>query len=248
MPDSNARVVAATAVALGAAACVLASRWARCVLRRRASVELLYFNISGLGEPIRLALTLAGQPFVDRRVSFDEFQQLKPTLRFGQVPCLVVDGVELFQSAAILRYVGQAFDPSGTLYPRRDLALASKVDALMDQVADMLVGRKVYKYKSRFGFPDALFTPELTQTVERTWRDETLPRHLGFFIRCLAESPTGWLAGTRAPTVADLLLACVLRTDVANAAPLPQSLLAFVDAVYSLPAVKAFKQAEEAAR
>ena len=161
----------------------------------------------------------------------------------------------------------------------------------MDQVADMLVGRKVraqcraramsavrrprvraarasprvpprppvrppppppppqvYKYKSRFGFPDALFTPELTQTVERTWRDETLPRHLGFFIRCLAESPTGWLAGTRAPTVADLLLACVLRTDVANAAPLPQSLLAFVDAVYSLPAVKAFKQAEEAAR
>ena len=118
MPDSNARVVAATAVALGAAACVLASRWARCVLRRRASVELLYFNISGLGEPIRLALTLAGQPFVDRRVSFDEFQQLKPTLRFGQVPCLVVDGVELFQSAAILRYVGQAFDPSGA--PRRE--------------------------------------------------------------------------------------------------------------------------------
>lgn len=116
----------------------------------------------------------------------------------------------------------------------------------MDQVADMMVGRKVYKYKARFGFPEQIFTPELTQTVETSWREDTLPRHLGFFAKCLAESSTGWLAGTPAPTVADVLLAVVLKTDVAAVAPLPPPLLAFVEAFYELPAVKAFKAAEAA--
>lgn len=106
--------------------------------------------------------------------------------------------------------------------------------------------RCIRSSQARFGFPEALFTPELTQTVETSWREETLPRHLGFFTQCLAESTTGWLAGTAAPTVADILLAVVLKTDVANAAPLPPPLLAFADAVYELPAVKAFKAAETA--
>ena len=71
---------------------------------------------SRLGEPIRYVLTLSGVPFEDYRfASRDEFLALKPSLRFGQVPCLTIDGVEFFQSAAIMRAVCKIF--GSPLYP-----------------------------------------------------------------------------------------------------------------------------------
>lgn len=116
MPD---KLFAAAALAgVGAAYILYTSRLARQMLNRATtSVQLSYFDISGLGEPIRFALSIAGMPFTDKRLNYDEFLALKPTLRFGQVPCLTVvrnrTRHEIFQSAAILRYIGQAFDLSG---------------------------------------------------------------------------------------------------------------------------------------
>ena len=60
-------------------------------------------------------------------------KQLKPTLRFGQVPCLVVDGEEYVQCAAILKLIARRFDQSGSLYPS-DPLVAAKVDAISDAV------------------------------------------------------------------------------------------------------------------
>ena len=75
----------------------------RRTLAWRPKVKLMYFNIDGLGEPIRLALAQAGVPFDDHRFKEGEFAKIKPTLAFGQVPCLVVDGREIVQTASILR-------------------------------------------------------------------------------------------------------------------------------------------------
>jgi hypothetical protein len=111
MPD--AKLVATAAAAVMAVSAFLLRRRLCCLLSRRASVTLTYFDISGLGEPIRLALSVAQMPFEDKRLERDEFLALKPKLRFGQVPCLQVGSEELFQSSAILRYIGQAFDMSG---------------------------------------------------------------------------------------------------------------------------------------
>ena len=67
--------------------------------KRTARVKLTYFNIGGLGEPIRYVLALSGVPFEDYRfASRDEFVALKPSLRFGQVPFLELNGEELFQA------------------------------------------------------------------------------------------------------------------------------------------------------
>lgn len=309
-PGAAYAAVAAAAALAAVATYALTARRLACLQRRRASITLKYFDIPGLGEPIRMALSYAGVRFTDQRLSREQFGAIKPELKFGQVPCLIVDGQEIFQSAAILRYIGRALDPSGTraaasstdagvrwpsaarrepagqqrgrdaralrqhrsraagppaarshtsappslpraagtLYPAADLALAAAVDGIMDQCADMMIGRKVYKYKQRFGFPDSVFTPAVTQTVEDTWRDETLPRHLGFFARCLAASPSGWLAGTPGPSCADFLLAAILKTDVSKVAPLPNVLADWVERVYALPAVKAWKEKEAAAR
>jgi len=160
------RIIVATAAC--AAACLWNARRVRCMIRRRlARVRLTYFDIPGLGEPIRLTLALAGVPFTDERLTREQFQAAKPTLRFGQVPYLTVNDHEFVQSGAILRYVAVAFDASGTLYPTANPALAASVDALMDACYDMVVGKKVYTYRSRFGFPDEIFTPEVTEPAFR---------------------------------------------------------------------------------
>jgi glutathione S-transferase len=104
--------------------------------------------------------------------------------------------------------------------------------------------RRVFTYRERFGFPDAIFTPPVLESIQAKWTNETLPRHLGFFVHRLAQSPTGWIAGTLGPSVADILLASLLRNEITPLAPLPPPLADLVDRVYSLPAVVEFKLAE----
>ena len=143
------QLVLGTGAAIGAAVAAYYLQPLRRLKRARAKITLKYFNIDGLGEPIRLALAMAGVSFEDHRFKErSEFIALKPSLTFGQVPALFVDGTEMVQSAAVMRYIGQALDPSGTLYPS-DPVVAQKVDAMADQVKDMVTGRLVYKYKVR---------------------------------------------------------------------------------------------------
>ena len=146
-------------------------------LLRPCRVKLMYFNIDGLGEPIWLALAQAGVPFDDHRFKEGEFATIKPTLAFGQVPCLVVDGREIVQTASILRYVGKVLDATGTLYPA-DAAVAQRVDAMMDQTKDMMTGRMAHKYRERFGFG--------CSTTRRSPRS----RRRGSRRRCRATSPS----------------------------------------------------------
>ena len=75
-------------VGLGVAAALALShaRLFQFVRRKVCRVKLLYFDIPGLGEPIRYALAVAGVPFEDFRfASREDFIALKPSLRFGQV-------------------------------------------------------------------------------------------------------------------------------------------------------------------
>ena len=75
-----------------------------------------YLDIKGLGEPIRLALTVGGLPFEDVRLSYDDVVALKGVAGdltkhngspFGQVPVLEIDGRPFGQSGALLRWVGR---------------------------------------------------------------------------------------------------------------------------------------------
>eukprot|EP00962_Isochrysis_galbana_P022835 scaffold6852_cov134-Isochrysis_galbana.AAC.1 len=80
--------------------------------------------------------------FTDERLTREQFADVKSQLRFGQVPCLTVNGDEYFQSSAILRYIGRAFDSSGSLYPSGNLAVAATIDALLDACTDMVTFRQ----------------------------------------------------------------------------------------------------------
>jgi len=239
------RLVGAATVA--AVAAVISKPYLEQLIHRlTATVKLQYFDLAGLGEPIRYALAQAGVPFEDARfASRDEFLAEKPRLRFGQVPYLIVNGHELFQSCAIMRFIGRYF--SAALYPL-DATKAAQVDALLDQVKDVRVGLDVAKYKMRFGFPDTVLDDAKAQIVIDTWRTSTLPRHLEFFEKALAASPSAFLTGSPSPTVADIFLATTLHGFAQMSpppAPYSAKLQALVEAVYAQPAIVAFRDREQ---
>jgi glutathione S-transferase len=71
-------------------------------------LKLTYFDFhGGRGEPVRLAFAIGGVSFEDHRFSFPEFAEVRKTTPFGQVPTLHVDGVQVTQCDAILRYAGK---------------------------------------------------------------------------------------------------------------------------------------------
>ena len=98
-----------------------------------AGIVLHYFDIYGKGEAIRLLLIHSRTPFVDHRVTAEEWPQLKTSglFEFGQMPMVEVDGLKLVQSAAILRYLGVklGYVPSDALqHYQMDSVIALKDD------------------------------------------------------------------------------------------------------------------------
>ena len=71
-------------------------------------LKLSYFDMhGGRAEPARLAMAIGGIAFEDHRFAFPEFAEVRKTTPFGQVPVLHVDGTQVTQCDAILRYVGK---------------------------------------------------------------------------------------------------------------------------------------------
>lgn len=180
-----------------------------------ASYKLLYFDIPGKAEPVRLAFTYAGIAFEDYRFAERaEFIALKESgkLMFGQVPALVVTQGEtttyLSQTNAILRFIAK-LAPDSELYPS-DPLIAARVDAICDQEADAGVGVRVAKYKERFGFGFLNDHKELADAAFQALNADILPKHLGLINSLLENSKSGWLAGTDKPTIADFVWAPLL--------------------------------------
>jgi len=71
-------------------------------------LKLTYFDFhGGRAEPVRLALHIGGLAFEDYRFASTEFAEVRKSTPFGQVPTLVVDGVQVTQCDSILRYAGK---------------------------------------------------------------------------------------------------------------------------------------------
>ena len=144
-----------------------------CAHESRLDLILQQFNIPGLGEPIRLLLAHCGVPFKDTRFKErSEFLERKPHLKYGQVPCLIVNGKELFQSYTIMRFIASSFDASGALYPSHSPTLAAECDGILDQIKDMMQGWGPLRYRERFGFPADLFPDEMAAKCQKNYLTE----------------------------------------------------------------------------
>ncbi|XP_052255036.1 probable glutathione S-transferase 5 isoform X2 [Dreissena polymorpha] len=87
-----------------------------------ASYKLHYFDVRGRAELSRYLFLAAGRDFEDNRIPQDGWSNVKPTLVYGQVPVLEVDGKQLAQSNAIARFLAREFEMGKNLaevvYPK----------------------------------------------------------------------------------------------------------------------------------
>uniref|UniRef100_A0A914WRX0 Glutathione S-transferase n=1 Tax=Plectus sambesii TaxID=2011161 RepID=A0A914WRX0_9BILA len=69
--------------------------------------KLTYFPVRGLGEQIRLLLNDQGIPFEDFQFDRNDWPKIKPTMQFGQTPCLNDGDTQIVQSGAIMRHLAR---------------------------------------------------------------------------------------------------------------------------------------------
>jgi len=171
------------------------------------ALKLYYFDLKGKGESIRLICAYGGLKLEDYRFTTrDEFLAMKESSRlpFGQVPMLEVDGkLAMVQSTAIMRYLGKL---SG-LYPTSDHILAQRVDAVMEQAADVFMASTVLTYGLRYAID---LSPEAKEKSFEYYNETILPCHLRKVELYLESSASGWMAGTAEPSTADFVWYCSL--------------------------------------
>ncbi|KAK0060366.1 glutathione S-transferase 3 [Biomphalaria pfeifferi] len=155
------------------------------------SVKVLYFDVTGLGEILRLLLKFAGKEFEDIRLDRDKWPDIKPTMPFGQVPVLELDGKRYGQSVALASYLAREFG----FYGKTNLE-ALTIDTVYQLQSDLLHG-----YAKYYRETDPVKKEEYLKEV----KSEIGPRYLGFFENLLKESGTGFFVGDSI-TLADIVL------------------------------------------
>jgi glutathione S-transferase len=159
-------------------------------------LKLSYFDFhGGRGEPVRLALAIGDIAFEDHRFAFPEFAEVRKTAPFGQVPLLEVDGVQVTQCDAILRYAGKL----AGLYPT-DPYQALLCDEVMYVVEEANV---------KLG-PTFRMTGEEQKTARLALVNGSMPVYLAWLQRQLLAHGGEYFADNRL-TVADLKVFVEMR-------------------------------------
>ena len=187
-----------------------------------SSLKLEYFDIQGPAEKIRLALSIGKVPFEDRRIKFDEWQQLKATMPFGKVPVLTIDGEDtrVTQSDALLRYAGRLANANGVeLYPQGGMAQlrTDEMVSFVDEMANSWAPRLyVGMSPKNFGYPEddswkgSEEHKKATELARTRWINDDFPVYLGHIKKQLAKNGGKFLCGDQV-TIADCYLVPMLN-------------------------------------
>ncbi|KAJ8602369.1 hypothetical protein CTAYLR_004208 [Chrysophaeum taylorii] len=109
--------------------------------RSQSRATFVYWNGRGLGDPVRFLLEFCLVPYDEELVTTrDQFQKRRPTLAFGQVPLLEIDGLRIVQTQAILRYVAGKKNLRGSSL-RDEARCDAVVNAIMDARAPLITAR-----------------------------------------------------------------------------------------------------------
>ncbi|XP_048797231.1 hematopoietic prostaglandin D synthase [Lagopus muta] len=96
--------------------------------------KLTYFNLRGRAEISRYIFAYSGIKYEDHRLEVADWPKIKPTIPFGKVPILEVDGVIIHQSLAIARYLARETGLAGQTPVEQAL-----VDAIVDTIDDFII-------------------------------------------------------------------------------------------------------------
>ncbi len=75
--------------------------------------QIVYFDIRGRAEPIRLLLEEMGAEYEDRQITLEDWPEIRPTTPFGRMPIYRDGDVEIPETFAILRHLGRKYDLLG---------------------------------------------------------------------------------------------------------------------------------------
>ncbi|XP_011265518.2 glutathione S-transferase [Camponotus floridanus] len=106
------------------------------------SYKLTYFPIQALAEPIRFLFSYGGTEFIDYRFDRADWPKIKPTMPFGQVPVVEVDGKKIAQSVAISRYLAKQYGLAG-----KDDWESLEIDSTVDTIHDLRANIAAYHYE-----------------------------------------------------------------------------------------------------
>ena len=143
--------------------------------------KLTYFNIRGRAELIRLILTQAGVQYEDKRITKEEWGELKPKTPYGCVPILEVEGKTLSGSLEIARFVAERHGLAGS----NDLENA-EIAGIMDCIRDFVLA-----------FVKFVFEKDETRKAElkKKFDEEDTPRYLSLLEKRVTAQ--GWLYGSK---------------------------------------------------
>ncbi len=139
-----------------------------------SDIKLHYFHGRGIGEPIRLLLSVGEVAFTDCRYDVEEFAGMaafKAQLPFGQMPALEVDGDFIGQTDSIARLAARL----AGLYPS-DPIDAARSDMIVVHQAEIQSAIAKMSFDGVPGAPGTkMVPPEERQTRIEAWFEATLP-------------------------------------------------------------------------
>jgi len=100
--------------------------------------NVTYFDVRGRADVIRIILEENSTPYTERRISIDEWPELKSNFTFGQIPVYEEGELLLNQANGIYRYLGRKFNMYGDSmleHVRCDMVQETFVDA-QSNIAD----------------------------------------------------------------------------------------------------------------
>ncbi|XP_050677253.1 glutathione S-transferase 2-like [Leptidea sinapis] len=107
------------------------------------NVKVYYFPIKALAEGIRMLLAYGDQKFEDIRISGEDWPTFKPSMPFGQMPVLEINGKKYAQTLAIMRFLGRKYGLVGD-----DIEQDFEIDQNVDFFVDIRIKASAVHYES----------------------------------------------------------------------------------------------------
>ena len=169
-------------------------------VNKHPALKLTYFDTQGLAQASRNTLTYGDIHFEDIRVSKEEFEVLKASLPYGQVPVLTVDkSTTIAQSKTILRYVSKL----SRTYPKNPLN-AALIDQWTDLHTDFLSLLAINMYPVKHGLDEGCYDAH-------KHRQFLLITHIPKYLQIIEDELSNtsdeeetWLGGMNAISMADM--------------------------------------------
>ncbi|XP_060876813.1 glutathione S-transferase-like [Metopolophium dirhodum] len=193
-----------------------------------AVYKLTYFNFPALAEPIRFLLSYLEIDFEDVRFEREQWPSIKPTMPFGKVPILEIDGKVLNQSVAISRYLSKKAGLAGS-----DEWESLLIDIAVDNVNDL---------RQAIALP--VFDPNEESKAEKyvTLINETIPLYMNKFENTVGENDGYFVNGKL--SLADIHFVAILdflsflaKVDLLEGRP---NLQAHKKKIFDIPQIKSW--------